>query len=88
MAKIKDIEQLREFALETIERLANGEIDTANAATTGKLCENVISTVKTQLEYSRMINEEQPNIPFMNLTASTRQIEGKVIPRSLGYKGK
>ncbi len=63
-SKIRNIENLRDHALLTIEKLANGEIDTAEAGVTGKLCESVISTVKAQLEYSRMINEE-PEIPFM-----------------------
>lgn len=62
--KIKNISSLRDHALETIERLASGEIDTAHAAATGKLCDSVISTIKSQLEYSRMTGES-PEIPFM-----------------------
>lgn len=64
MSKIETIEDLRNFALETLERLRNGDIDTTEAATSGKLCDNVISTVKTQLDYSRMLGE-QAAIPFM-----------------------
>jgi hypothetical protein len=65
MAKIKTIEELRIYALETLERLRDGEIDTAHAGVVGKVCESAISTVKAQLEYARMIGED-PNIPFMN----------------------
>jgi len=64
MSKIRNMENLRDYALETLEKLSSGEIDTAHAGVTGKLCESVISTVKAQLEYARMIQEE-PNIPFM-----------------------
>lgn len=63
--KICNITSLRDHALLTIEKLASGEIDTAQATATGKLCDNVISTIKTQLEYSRMVGE-QPEIPFMS----------------------
>ncbi len=74
---IKDIQQLRDHALLTIEKLSNGEIDTAEAGVTGKLCESVISTVKAQLEYSRMLNEE-PAIPFMGNAHNGRKIiDGK-----------
>jgi hypothetical protein len=58
------MQQLRDHALDTLEKLADGSIDTAQAGVTGKLCESVISTVKSQLEYSRMIGDA-PNIPFM-----------------------
>ncbi len=80
---IKDIQQLRDHALLTIEKLAAGEIDTAEAGVTGKLCESVISTVKAQLEYSRMLNEE-PAIPFMGNAHSGRKvIDGKTAQPSL-----
>lgn len=74
--KIRNIENLRDHALLTIEKLANGEIDTAEAGVTGKLCESVISTIKAQLEYSRMINEE-PEIPFMLESHKGKTIEGQ-----------
>jgi hypothetical protein len=72
-SKIKSITELRDHALMAIERLSNGEIDTATAAATGKLCDSVIHTIKTQLEYSRMVGIE-PEIPFM-LT----QVKGNLI---------
>ena len=82
MAKIKTIEELREHALLTIEKLANQDIDTAEAGVTGKLCEGVIATVKAQLEYSRMIQEERPHIPFMEMKGQ-KAIEGQVMPKQL-----
>lgn len=82
MSKIKNMEHLRDFALETLERLSNGEIDTAQAGVSGKLCESVISTVKTQLEYARMV-DEQPYIPFMDSCHSNKAIESKVEKKEL-----
>ncbi len=82
MSKIKNMENLRDHALYTLERLAKQEIDTAEAAVTGKLCENVIGTVKAQLEYARMINEE-PRIPFMESCHQGKSIEGTVAPKKL-----
>ena len=62
--KLKSIEQLRNHALEALEDLRSGKIDCIQAGVTGKLCENVISTVKAQLEFARMLNKE-PSIDFM-----------------------
>jgi len=62
-AKIKSISDLRDHALMTIERLSTGEIDTSQLLHC-KLCDSVIHTIKTQLEYSRMTGEN-PEIPFM-----------------------
>lgn len=75
MAKIKDIGMLREHALNTLEQLAAGEIDVAQASATGKLCDGIISTIKTQLEYSRMIQED-PDITFMKVKGGNL-LEGK-----------
>lgn len=62
--KIDSIEALRDHALRTIEKLSAHEIDTAEAGVTGKLCESVISTIKAQMEYFRMTQQEG-EIPFM-----------------------
>lgn len=80
MAKIKTIEELRDHALDTLNKLADGSIDVAEAGVTGKLCESVISTVKTQLDYYRMI-QEQPQIAFMG--NHLKAIEGEVMKGKL-----
>jgi len=85
MTKIKNIEELRNHALDTLEKLANGSIDTAEAGVTGKLCEGVIATVKSQLEYARML-DQQPEIPFMMQKVSGNLIEAKSEPKALGHK--
>ena len=74
-SRINSIEALRDHALETLEKLAAGSIDTTEAGVTGKLCESVISTIKAQLEYSRMIDEE-PQIPFMQQSHKGKTLEG------------
>jgi hypothetical protein len=87
MAKIKDIEGLREHALETLDKLAAGEIEITHATAVGKVCDSVINTVKTQLEYSRMINEERPTIKFLETAMDVPHgnlIEGKKV-RKIGY---
>lgn len=81
MSKIKDISMLREFALDTLEKLQNGDIDVTEAGVTGKLCEGVISTVKAQLEYSKMIQQE-PNIPFMKVPGTGKSLESEA-PKKL-----
>lgn len=64
MSKIQSIHDLRIHALETLEKLRDGEIEMNEAIATGKLCDNVINTVKIQVDYFRMTGEK-PEIPFM-----------------------
>jgi hypothetical protein len=61
---IHDINSLREFAITTLKKLSTGEMTTEEAGVTGKLCENVISTLKVQLEYAKMLGQT-PNIGFL-----------------------
>lgn len=80
MSDIKNITQLRDFALDALTKLKNREIEVAEAGVTGKLCETVISTIKSQLEYAKMLQEE-PQIPFMQ-TDDGKMIEGEVMGRN------
>lgn len=84
MSKIKNITQLRDFALETLEKLANKEIDCSEAGVSGKLCESVISTLKTQLTYSAML-DEKPDIPFMMTEVNGRILDMPSAQKSLPY---
>jgi len=86
MAKIKNIEELRDHALDTIEKLRDGSIDTAEAGVTGKLVEGVISTLKTQMEYNRMTGEQETAIPFLKSHSTGKMIEGKVEQKALPGK--
>lgn len=76
MTKINNVEELRNLALDALEKLTRGEIDTAQALTHAKLCDSVILTIKTQLEYSRMVGES-PSIPFMKSTHEMKLIDVK-----------
>lgn len=62
--KIINIDSLRDHAIETLEKLSKREISVEEAGVTGKLCENVVSTIKVQLEYAKML-EQQPEINFL-----------------------
>lgn len=75
--EIKDIDSLRQHAIETLKNLSTGKISTEQAGVTGKLCENVVSTLKVQLEYAKMLDQE-PNIAFLENSTlpKGRLIEG------------
>lgn len=85
MSKINNITALRQHAIETLEKLSAHEIDTAEAGVTGKLCEGVISTLKTQMEYHRMLGEE-PSIEFMQEGhGNSKLIESHNEPKALPF---
>lgn len=62
--KITNIDSLRQHAIDTLDKLSKREISVEEAGVTGKLCENIVSTIKVQLEYSKMI-DQQPEISFL-----------------------
>lgn len=72
--KIRNINDLREVALLTLERLRDGEISTGEAAATGKVVDSVLGTIKSQLEYSRASGQEA-FIEFMIDENAPRVIE-------------
>lgn len=62
--KITNITELCEHALGTLEKLSKKQIEVAEAGVTGKLYETVISSLKLQLVYAEM-RDEEPNIDFI-----------------------
>jgi hypothetical protein len=76
--KISNIDQLREDALKTIERLDNGEIDATNASAKSKLYDDVMNSLKLQMFYAKL-KEERPNIPFLN---TSTVIEGTMVDKA------
>lgn len=68
---------LRNHALIALEKLSNHEIDVAEAGVTGKLCESIISTCKSEMEYAKMLGQD-PNIPFIE--------EGRIIDSKSQHK--
>ncbi len=79
--KIKNLDQLRNHALETLEKLSEGKITIEEAGATSKLCENVVSTVKLQLEFAKIVNK-QPQIEFMGDSSNWIPIIPKKLPQS------
>jgi len=79
---IQNIVELRNFALETLEKLASGKISIEEAGVTGKLCENVVSTIKAQLEFAKAL-ERYPKIDFLN-GSTEEKLAHKTMPLALG----
>lgn len=61
---VKNIEDLREHALQTLHNLEVGNIDCTEAGVAGKLYEAVISSLKTELAYAHM-QGTAPRIKFL-----------------------
>ena len=64
-SRIENIEDLRNYALQTLEGLRSKEVTIEEAGVIGKVCESVMSTVKASMEYARMLGAE-PDIDFMD----------------------
>lgn len=64
MAKIKNLNDLREHALDALEKLAMGSLTIEEAGATSKLCENVVSTLKLELDLAKLVGKE-PTIDFI-----------------------
>lgn len=61
---IRNMADLRENAIETLQLLRERKISIEEAGVTGKLYENVISSVKTQIEYAKA-TKQLPLIDFL-----------------------
>ena len=64
MSKPRNIDELRDHALDTLEKLVKKQISIEEAGVTGKLYESVVSTLKIQIDYAKAI-DKQPNIKFL-----------------------
>jgi hypothetical protein len=62
---IKNIEELRKHAAMTLEKLEKGKIDNSQAAVNAKLYESIVSSLKTELEYHKML-KQMPEIEFLD----------------------
>lgn len=65
MTDIKNIQDLRMHAVKTLDDLGKKKIDVVQAGVTAKLYENIISSLKTELEYNKML-DQQPTIDFLD----------------------
>jgi hypothetical protein len=62
--KIKNIEDLRNYVLDSLEKLSSNKIDVTEAGVIAKSSETIMSSLKLQLSYSSMIGDA-PMIPFL-----------------------
>ena len=84
---VKNITDLRDDALKTLEKLQKGKIDIEEAGVTSKLYENIMSTIKTQLEAAKMLGL-QPNIPFLSNMDRWAAIEGRPAVKTIEHEKK
>lgn len=78
--KLKNIEQLRNFLLESIEKTFNNKMSIEELSIISKSAEAIFTSVKTQLIYSSM-KQEEPNIDFLQSCNG-----GKKLPESAKVK--
>jgi hypothetical protein len=81
MAKIQNMQQLRERVLQAIEDLEDGKIELAEASTIAKLSETVISGLKSEMQYAILTNSE-PHIPFYG-KESGKTLEASAVKKLL-----
>lgn len=62
---IKNVENLRNFLAEQLEKLTNGELKPDEANACAMLSANMLLSVNLEMKYNQMQNR-QPNIKFMN----------------------
>lgn len=61
---MKNIEELRDHAIGTLKKLENKQIELAEAGITAKLYESLMSSLKTEMEYHKMLGHI-PEIKFL-----------------------
>lgn len=75
---IRNIDDLRQHAIDTIHKLTTRKIDIAEAGVTGKLYENIISSLKVELEHNKMVGSDSP-IRFL---VGEKEVKGKVLKQA------
>jgi len=61
---MQNIEDLRQHAIATLQKLETKKIDIAEAGVTAKLYESLMSSLKTEMEYHKMLGH-LPRIKFL-----------------------
>lgn len=69
---INNVEELRAFLANELERVSTGEITPASANASANLAGKVLSSVKMELEYNKMAGAT-PNIGFLKGFTSTEK---------------
>jgi len=78
MSSIKNAEQLRDYVLNSLEKLEKNKIDIEKMSIIAKSSETVMSSIKMQLAYANM-RQEMPIIPFLQdcHKVEKKQLENK-----------
>lgn len=63
MPSIKNMTMLRNKVLQAYDDLENGKIDISEASIISKLCDSVVGSLKSEMQYAILTNQ-QPQIPF------------------------
>ncbi len=71
---IKNVEELRNFLGETLEKLDKGKIEYEQANAVSKLADSIVQTVRTELEYCKIVNSS-PNIGFLGNSTSNKPLK-------------
>jgi hypothetical protein len=74
---MNNIEDLRQHAIETLKKLESKKIDMAEAGVTAKLYESLMSSLKTEMEYHKMLGH-LPRIKFLEGAAYQLKEEKKI----------
>ncbi len=74
---MNNIEDLREHAISTLKKLETKAIDMAEAGVTAKLYESLLSSLKTEMEYHKMLGH-LPRIKFLEAAAYDLKNEKKI----------
>jgi hypothetical protein len=62
--KPTNITELRDMVLDTFQDLKEGKIETSEALSISKLCDTVLGTIKTEIDYAKLTSQT-PQISFM-----------------------
>jgi hypothetical protein len=63
--KIKNVEQLRNYMLENLEKMSANKIDVDEMGIIAKAAEGIMASAKIQLTYAAMLGDA-PHIPFLH----------------------
>ena len=70
-SRLDNVEKLRNHAIDMLLKLEHGEIDLPTAREIGKSYENIINSVKIQLEYAKLTNVD-PEIGFLKIDTTEK----------------
>ena len=64
MSQITDVNSLRDFLAQELEKVSRGETTPASANAAANLCGKILGSIKMELEYNKMVGAT-PHISFI-----------------------